>query len=198
MSSVKNDGKRLAARIESLCKHHGMSQQSLAQEADISRTLFSSLKSGRTQWPHPKTLNKIAQVFGMSCEDLCDFSSLAKQKSSDSQAEQTQKRINQQTNPVIAQVVRELPELFQGWQQDEWDEIYSCFGVGGALSEEGVKEVARQINQRQELIRRVSILFETEHHDELVVFVDHLYQSVKPSNLLNENKLNIKKQNEHD
>jgi len=177
---VQTDGILLAMRIESLCNINGMSQQSLAQKAEISRTLFSNLKNGKTNWPHPETLKKIADVFEMSCGELCDFSSVHPAEEPWNAPSEESRLTDRKTNPIIAEVVRDFPELFQGWRQEDWDEIYSCFGVGGALSEEGVKQVAMQIDKKRELLRRVSILFETGHHDKLVNFIDDLYQSVQP------------------
>ena len=44
---------------------------------------------------------------------------------------------DRRTNPLVEEVVNRQPELFVGWTERDFDELYSRFAAGGSLTEEG-------------------------------------------------------------
>ncbi|MCA9039744.1 MAG: helix-turn-helix transcriptional regulator [Planctomycetaceae bacterium] len=181
-TSNHQDRQLLLGRIARYCQRKCISQQELAKKAGISRTFFSNLQREKVRWPQPNTLSKIASALDISAQELCDCDDerevqLRLAKDDNSGAAQLDRR----TNPVVAEVSQASPELFQGWETQDWDEIYSSFGVGGALTEEGVQEAAKRINEKRELLRKVQVIFETHQSEELVVLIENLYRSVQPA-----------------
>ncbi|MEZ6046662.1 MAG: helix-turn-helix transcriptional regulator [Planctomycetaceae bacterium] len=190
-NSNHRDRQLLLLRIDRYCHRKCISQQDLAKKAGISRTFFSNLQRGKVRWPQTNTLVKLADALDISTEELCDCDNerqLQLQAESDQVAPETSV-LDRRTNPVVTEVYREHPSLFQGWRESEWDEIYSTFGVGGALTEAGVKQAADQINQKRELVRQVQVLYETHKRDQLVEMIHQLYQGVQPqAHLYNSNR----------
>lgn len=85
------------------------------------------------------------------------------------------------TNPVIDDVRAESPELFAGWTDAEWDQLYSTFGVGGALRAEGVREAASQIQRQRETVGRLQIVLETHLRDVAEELIGALFRLVQVS-----------------
>ena len=54
---------------------------------------------------------------------------------------------------------------FAGWSEADWDELYSVFGTGGGLTEEGVAKAARQMNRRRATLWRLPVVMETHLAD---------------------------------
>lgn len=89
---------------------------------------------------------------------------------------ETTKRIDRETNPMIAEVLSDHPELFRGFDENDWDELYSLHGTGGALTYEGVQKSAELINRKRELRRKFDALLETDHFETLAHLIDVLYR----------------------
>ncbi|MFN0053490.1 MAG: helix-turn-helix domain-containing protein [Planctomycetales bacterium] len=86
------------------------------------------------------------------------------------------------TNPVVAQVAGEQPELFTGWTDEDWDELYGQFATGGALREEGVRQTVQRINHDRETLYRLRVVLQTHLGTVAAGMVDTLYKlvSVEP------------------
>ena len=72
-------------------------------------------------------------------------------------------------------MIADNPRLFHGWTQDEFDELYSRFGTGGALTEAGAFRAAQPINPRRELLQKVTLLLETNESELLETMIEALY-----------------------
>ncbi|MAT16596.1 MAG: hypothetical protein CMJ46_15155 [Planctomyces sp.] len=183
--SNHQDRELLLLRIERFSHRKAISQQALAKKAGISRTFFSNLQRGKVRWPQSSTLRKIATALEIPLEELCDIDDeRAYQQDTAAGAITSGSTVNpaqldRRTNPVVTEVYRSHPSLFEGWEAHDWDEIYSSFGVGGALTEEGVREVATQINEKRDLLRKVQVLLETHQRDQVVDMINSLYRSVQ-------------------
>jgi hypothetical protein len=75
----------------------------------------------------------------------------------------------------VEEVVSDNPQLFHGWTQDEFDELYSRFGTGGALTEKGAVKAAQAMNKRRELLQRAALLMETNESELLETMIEALY-----------------------
>ena len=56
--------------IHSLCKRKGISGAKMCNDIGVSKSLMTSLKSGRTSTINTKTAQKIADYFGVSVDSL--------------------------------------------------------------------------------------------------------------------------------
>jgi hypothetical protein len=68
--------------------------------------------------------------------------------------------------------------LFRNWSQGDFDELYSRFGTGGQLTEEGVLAAAQSTNVKRDLWRQVSVILESGEADLLSQFIGVLYGRV--------------------
>lgn len=81
-----------------------------------------------------------------------------------------------QTNPIIAIVAEERPELFKAFTSEDWREIYSLHGDGGALTRDGVVKSAKHINAKRDARHKFEVVLESEHAETLIGIVDTLYR----------------------
>lgn len=69
MTAIDKIHKTIGDRIRSLRKVQGLTQEKLAERAEIDRSHMGFIEQGRRQ-PTLATLHKIANVLGISLEDL--------------------------------------------------------------------------------------------------------------------------------
>ncbi len=181
-------GRRIATAIRACLLEKGWEMGELARRADISRTTLYHLLQGTTRHPHFSTVSKIAVAFGLSPEALCpdSFVGTTGKKGEETSGDlpldlEKQQQFNRTTNTYITDVCKDSPQIFSGWSQADWDELFSTVGVGGALSPEGVIQAATEQNKKREVLQKLSIVLETHLSDVAFNFVETLYQMVQAS-----------------
>lgn len=127
------------------------------------RTVRSIAQSNQT--PQAKTLHKLAAGLGVDVEELI------------APVEQTAASFDAATNTALDTVLVESPEVFVNWSRDDFAELASRFGIGGALSETGVLRAAEAMNRKRETLSKAKLLLESKHATTLTDLVDALYQS---------------------
>ena len=199
-SESKNDGivfdrEKLAAQIRAGCLRAGWNIGELARQAGVSRTTLYHLERGATRQPRYPTLQRIAAALGISPESLCEPSPKQPEQLrniSDRNA-QGSRLFDRATNKEISEVHNEFPELFSGWADEDWDELYSTFGEGGALNSEGVVEFAQQINLKRDTLHKLQVVLETDLCPVAVNLIETLYRMVHiPSNPAEDDDSNCK------
>src|SRR6476469_9847866 len=117
--------------------------------------------------PHARTLHKLAHGLGVSIDEF--FQPVART---------APRRFDRATNSLVDSCVAQHAKLFRGWSQNDFDELYSRFGTGGQLTEEGVLAAAQATNMKRDLWRQVSVILESGEADLLSQFVGMLYGRV--------------------
>lgn len=130
------------------------------------RTVKSML-AGRTN-PHARTLHRLASGVGIQVDEFFQPSSVLAHRSFD-----------RATNPIVEQVIEQSPELFAGWTDADFDELYSRFGAGGAFTLDGARAAAENMNRNREVHQRVALLLETSEAEFLSRVVELLHQRVQ-------------------
>jgi transcriptional regulator with XRE-family HTH domain len=155
-----------AANLRRLMAREGLTLAELARRSRLNcRTLKGVLKGSRR--PRARTLHQLAASLNVPVEELFQDPALLRHRLFD-----------RQTNPVVEELVQSSPRLFHGWSQAEFDEIYSRFGTGGALTPQGALETVCSMNRRRELIAKVKLLWETGEAELLESMIDVLYRRV--------------------
>ena len=177
----KNVQQDLAQRIRTECNRRGWSVGELARRAGISRTTLHQLERALTVRPQIKTIRKVAAALDLPVEALLDPAQ-AETPAIKAGPERpvVPQRFDAATNPAVAETLREQPQLFNGWSQDDLDELCSLFGTGGSLTPRGVELAAEAINRRRETVHKLQIILETDLREEAIKFVDLLYRMVQP------------------
>lgn len=95
------------------------------------------------------------------------------------------RQFDQQTNPLVGAVAEECPELFRSWAADDWAELYSIRGVGGAMTREKVVIEAEKINQNREVRQMFEALLAADTTRETVVsWIEERYREIDVSGWL--------------
>ncbi len=167
----------------------------------MTRGTLYNLRRGTTRRPRASTLNSIARAFDIDpCsldrqtdepvggENIPQFDSPALDSAGFDSRVQTgsDRRFDRQTNPLVDVVRQNAPELFSGWNEADFDELFSVFGTGGGLTEEGVTKAAMQMNRRRETLWRLQIVMETHLAEVAERLVKTLFEMTRPQGNLAE------------
>lgn len=153
-----------AANVRRLMAREGLSFADLMHRSGLDHRTLKNLLAGR-QKPRPATLNQLASGLNVPVDELFQDPALLRHRLFD-----------RQTNPTVDQVIADNPQLFHGWTEAEFDELYSRFGTGGALTEHGTLEVAGHMNRRRELLGKVTLLLETNEAELLETMIEAMYR----------------------
>ena len=157
---------QIAANLQRLIARLGVTITDVVQRTGVDERTIRSILLGRHK-SQARTLHKLAAGLGVQSDEFFQDPSLLAYRSFD-----------RATNPVVDEVVAAKPQLFNGWSQADFDELYSRVGTGGALTFEGAISAAQQMNQKHEVIRKVAIILETDQADLLADMIDLLYNRV--------------------
>jgi tetratricopeptide (TPR) repeat protein/DNA-binding XRE family transcriptional regulator len=67
----------LGARLSAYRRSAGLSQADLAERSGLSVRAISNLERGRTRWPHPDTVHRLADALGLPAEARAEFGAAA-------------------------------------------------------------------------------------------------------------------------
>jgi len=167
MSLYSENLRRLMAR-------EGMTLRDVADRCRLDERTIKTILSGDST-PHARTLHKLSQGLGVAVDELFQTPSALAYRSFD-----------RQSNPHVEEAILEEPRVFEGWSGDDFGELYSRFGVGGALTTNGVLEAAERMNRNREIHRQVAFLLESPERELLTTMVQVLYQRVTSYNQLSD------------
>lgn len=154
------------ANLHRLMAQSGLTVAEVADRTGLDERTVKAIIKNEVR-PRAKTLHRLASGLKASADELYQDPSLLLYRSFD-----------RWTNPVVDDVLEERPELFQGWSEADFDELYSRFGVGGPLTREGAVESAQAMNRKRELQRKVALVLETSEGQLLGQIVEAFYQRV--------------------
>jgi transcriptional regulator with XRE-family HTH domain len=159
MLNVASNVRRLMARC-------GMTLQQVVEATGLHKRTVKAILSGHGK-PHARTLHRLASGLGVSTDELFQNPSLL-----------THRLFDQRTNPIVQEVVDSRPQLFDGWSQADFEELYSHFGTGGALTVAGTTEVVLAMNRKRDIHQKVALLLESGEAEILSGLVELLYQKI--------------------
>jgi transcriptional regulator with XRE-family HTH domain len=154
----------VADNLRRLMARRDVSLDALASTAGVDRRTIAAMLRGKKR-PHSRTLHRLAEALQVSADEFFQDPSLLAHRAFD-----------RQTNPLVDEVVSERPELFATWSVGDFDELYSRFGTGGALTRAGAIAAAERINRVRAVQEKVALVLETHEAELLEEFVDLLYR----------------------
>lgn len=158
-----------------------------AQQAGVSRTTLYHLERGEIAHPRVTTLHKLARLYGISPTRLqSELPSLSPDAAVPNEAGTSAgetaladwRMLDRATNPAVAELAESEPALFLGWQQSDWDEMFSTFATGGALRPAGVRRTAEKINRKRAAVEQLQVVLETHLAEAAATMIEGLYQLV--------------------
>lgn len=157
----------VAANLQRLLARQGLSIGRLAENAGVDERTVRNILDGAVRRPRPTTLHKLARGLEAPVEELFQNEATLRRRTFD-----------RRTNPVVDEAIDSHPELFDGWRQAEFDELYSRFGTGGQLTSEGALRAAEAMNRRRAVQRKLAVVLETDQGDLLSRIVEEFYRRV--------------------
>ncbi|HEX4132487.1 MAG TPA: helix-turn-helix transcriptional regulator [Pirellulales bacterium] len=153
--------------LHRLLARQALTATALAKRSGIDLRTIKGMLNGSRSRPQARTIHRLAAALEVEVDEFYQNSSTLDHR-----------RFDRQTNPLAAEVVRSRPELFDGWTRGDFDELYSRFGMGGALTTDGTVEVVHLMNRKRETLNKVVVLLESGEADVLRGIVEVLYDKV--------------------
>ncbi len=158
----------IAANVRRLMARDGLAYVDVVAATGLDERTVRGLLRG-TNRPHARTLHRLAEGLGVASDELFQ-PPLA-----------SARQFDRATNSLVEAVVADHPDVFDGWTEADFNELYSRFGTGGALSESGVLAAAEAANAKRTLLQQVSVILESGESDLLKDLVEALYRRVTSS-----------------
>jgi len=140
--------------------------EQVAEKSGLDKRTIMGILDG-TNKPRAQTLHRLAEGLGVSPDEFfVDPVQLA------------YRHFDEDTNPVVQEVVDSHPDLFADWTGADFSELHSRFGSGGPLTTEGTLQAVRQMNRNRRLHEKLSLLLESSQAKVIGGILDLMYESV--------------------
>ena len=159
------DAETIAANLRRLMARDGLTYGDVVQATGLDERTVRGLARG-TNRPHARTLHKLSQGLDVPVDELFQSPVVSS------------RQFDRATNSDIESLVLSQADLFHHWTETDFDELYSCFGTGGPLSESGVLAAAQAINAKRSLLHQICIILESGESQLLADFVQLLYRRI--------------------
>lgn len=140
----------------------GLSIGQVAEKTGLDERTIRGILNGGNK-PHAQTLHRLAAGLGVQVDEFFI-----------GPAQLLYRRFDQETNPLVAEMIENRRELFDNWREADFDELHSRVGTGGALTSEGVLESVRHMNHKHELHELLDIILESGQ----ITFVDRMLKLI--------------------
>lgn len=155
-----------ATNLRRLMAEQGLTLEQVVERSGLDhRTIKGILRASAL--PQARTLHRLAAGLGVSSDELFQVP-----------ARLSRRDFDLATNPHVEEAVASQPALFEEWTADDFAELCSRFGTGGALTVEGALQSAERMNRNRRVHQQVALVLETAEADLLACLVQTLYQRV--------------------
>jgi transcriptional regulator with XRE-family HTH domain len=155
------------ANLKRLMGRFGLTIEQVVEQTGLDERTVKGVLAGAIRRPHARTLHRLATGLGVPADELFQNPSVLAHRSFD-----------RQTNPAVDEVTAAHPELFDGWTAEDFDELYSHFGAGGALTPDGALRTVERMNHHRDLHNKVAVVLESCEAELLAQLIDTLYRRV--------------------
>lgn len=147
----------------------GMTIEEVAARSRIDVRTIKGILDGASR-PHARTLHRLAAGLGVSPDEFFV-----------DPAQLVYRCFDRATNPVVADVVENHPELFSGWTEAEFEELHSRFGTGGALTAAGALSAVATMNRNRSAHEKLAVLLESAQAELIRGIVEVMYRNLVQS-----------------
>ncbi len=144
----------------------GLSIHNTAEKTGLDERTLRAKMLGNNR-PHPRTLHRLAEGLGVRVDEFFV-----------DPAQLLYRRFDQQTNPLVEEVIQQNREVFADWTEADFDELHSRMGSGGALSRNGTLEAAEEMNRKRQLHEKLSLLLESSQAELIGGIIEVAYERV--------------------
>src|SRR4051812_8490657 len=139
ITTINGNAAAVASNLRRIMARDDLTFDEVVAATELDERTLRSLARGVTH-PHARTLHKLAQGLGVSIDEL--FQPVART---------APRQFDRATNSLVDSCVVQHPKLFRDWSQADFDELYSRFGTGGQLTEEGILTASQATNAKRDL-----------------------------------------------
>jgi transcriptional regulator with XRE-family HTH domain len=166
ISSINGNAAAVAGNLRRIMARDDLTFEQVVAATALDERTIRSLARG-TSHPHARTMHKLAQGLGVSIDEFfCPIGRVAPLQ------------FDRATNSLVETCATDHAEMFGDWSEADFDELYSRFGTGGQLTEDGILAAVQATNAKRDLWRQVSVILESDEAELLSRFVDVLYSRV--------------------
>jgi transcriptional regulator with XRE-family HTH domain len=162
-SPPAGDAATVAGNLRRLMAREGLTFEEVVAATRLDERTIRGLARAANK-PHARTLHKLAAGLGVAIEEL--FRPLGRW---------SPQAFDRATNVLVEGVIAQCPEVFDDWSESDFNELYSRFGTGGALTEEGILAAAEALNAKRAMWTQISVILESGEAELLAEFVEILY-----------------------
>jgi len=155
-----------AANLRRLMARLDLTVDQVVEQCSVDERTIRTILAGTTK-PHARTLHRLAAGLQVPSDEFFQDPSLLAHRTFD-----------RKTNPVVEEVIDENRDLFAGWTEADFDELYSRFGMGGSLTYQGTVEAAGAMNRKRQILRKAEILLEGAEAELVSALVNVLYERI--------------------
>jgi transcriptional regulator with XRE-family HTH domain len=163
-SSINGDAATVATNLRRIMARDGLTFDDVVDATGLDDRTLRALVRCRNN-PHARTLHKLAAGLGVPVDDL--FQPPGRWSS---------RQFDRAANSLVECFVSKHTEMFANWSEADFDELYSRFGTGGQLTEEGILTAAHATNAKRDLWRQVSVILESGEAELLANLIELLYR----------------------
>ena len=157
------DAATVATNLRRLMARDGLTYDDVVAATGLDERTIRGLLRCKNN-PHARTLTKLAAGLGVPVEEL--FRPPPSSPALD---------FDRATNGLVGEIITQHSEVFTGWTDAEFTELYSRFGTGGTLSEAGILAAAEAMNAKRAVLEQVSAILESGEATALREYVAFLY-----------------------
>lgn len=168
-SSLNQNAATIAWNLRRIMAQANLTFEDVVSVTELDERTIRGLVRGTTN-PHARTLHKLARGLGVSMDDLFR-----------PPGRNSPRQFDRATNTLVKAIVTHHQYAFAGWSEADFDELYSRFGTGGQLTENGVLAAAQAMNAKRDVWRQVNVILESGEAELLSQFVSVLYGRVTTS-----------------
>ena len=155
-----------ATNLRRLMARQGLTLDDVVARSGLDERTVKGILAGVNR-PHARTLHRLATGLGVNADELFQDPSLL-----------LHRLFDRRTNPLVEEIVDANPDVFAGWTEGDFDELYSRLGTGGALSSDGVLAAARIMQRNRQTHRKLSLLLESSEADLVVDLIDVMHRRI--------------------
>lgn len=156
----------VSANLRRLLAERDWTIHQAAQAVGVDERTLKGLLAGRGGKPQSRTLHRLAQGFDVPVEVFLLPPGSGREA------------FDRATNPAVAEAIDREPHLFSDWTIDDFDELCSRFGSGGALTVDGALLAARDMNRKRAALEQVAIILESGEADLMYAMIETLARRV--------------------
>jgi transcriptional regulator with XRE-family HTH domain len=160
---IEREAAIVATNLRRIMVREGLTYDEVVAATELDERTVRALVYGTTN-PHSRTLHKLARGLGVEIDELFR-----------PPGRTGPRRFDRATNTLVEGVVPRHQGTFANWSDADFDELYSRFGTGGQLTEQGVLAAAEAMNAKRDVWRQVSVILESSESELLTNFVQMLY-----------------------